>query len=151
MKNTKTLAHTALKPLIDYRNENRGAVTDITNRYNAGLDAQVSRTTIERWLHPEPDKRTEPLFGAGLRLIEVWHNIERELIDAATGTVPHAFNFNFRAGIAVGYCSCEKWKAERDTNKPRYADMDRAAAKEDLKRQHALHLKLHQKPKATPC
>ncbi len=87
---TEQRAWRALKPLIDHCRE-RGNMKDVVSRFNRLVSDPRTRSAIDRWLRQDEDKRTEPQFGAGLVLLEVWEEIQDELMLAAKfpdGTKP---------------------------------------------------------------
>lgn len=48
-----------------------GRKTRIAHRLSEITGRSVSRQMVEKWLHPEPEKRREPLLGIGLSLMVV--------------------------------------------------------------------------------
>lgn len=72
----EALAGNILAPLIEHAKE-RGAKARVAEMFNVGLTEPVRYTTIVRWLDEDPQKRIEPGFGAGLRLLQVWREIAK--------------------------------------------------------------------------
>lgn len=78
MKTTDYLtrkANDALQPIVDFCAENRGAMTEIQREFEKRTKQAWNRMNFSRWLHQVPDKRTEPLLGAGLVLIEIGNKV----------------------------------------------------------------------------
>ena len=69
------IANKALEPLIKFRKNRPGTVAQIAQTLNkrTGQNWQVNKILI--WLHPDPAKRRQPTFGAGLLLLEVGREI----------------------------------------------------------------------------
>lgn len=80
IKSTKELCEKALAPLVEYCAHNRGALTRVCEIYNKGLADPVRVTTFQRWVCKDPDKRVEPYGGSLLRLIEVWHDLQKTIV-----------------------------------------------------------------------
>jgi hypothetical protein len=72
IKTTNQLAQDILAPLIKHCATNRGALTEVTERFNKGLAEPVRISTIQKWLARDEKKRIEPVGGSLLRLCEVW-------------------------------------------------------------------------------
>ncbi len=90
MSNKKTVTplkpENILQPLIDYCQSKHGALAEVVKIFNS-LGEPKPRTTIEKWLTKDPERRTEPLLSAGLRLLEALRIIRRNEIYAANGTL----------------------------------------------------------------
>jgi hypothetical protein len=76
LKNTTELANRQLEPLIKHCSKNRGSIAEVCRLYNEGLSEPIRVTTIRRWLSEDPQRRTEPLAGAFVRLLTVWVKIK---------------------------------------------------------------------------
>lgn len=72
---TKKVADKALEPLVKFRKKRPGTGAEIARELNkrTGQNWQVNKILI--WLHPDPAKRRQPTFGAGLLLLEVGREI----------------------------------------------------------------------------
>jgi hypothetical protein len=68
-KITTKAANKALEPLIEFTRVNRGAIQELTDRLSKRTKKKWNRENVERWLHKDPDKRVQPLFGVGLCLV----------------------------------------------------------------------------------
>jgi hypothetical protein len=88
---TTARANRALQHIIKYCAENRGTMTDIQREFNRRTKQDLGHLPFVRWLHQDPAKRTEPLLGTGLLLIEVGNKIiekrRREQAKAETGII----------------------------------------------------------------
>lgn len=68
---TTKLTNEQLDPLASFVRSRPGGLTEIVNRMNRATGKKWDRSSIERWLHPRKSKRIQPLFGAGLLLVQV--------------------------------------------------------------------------------
>lgn len=66
----KRISARELGPLIRFAAQNRGTIIRLTLAMTRRSGHPVRRHQVERWLHPDPERRTEPLLAAGLLLIE---------------------------------------------------------------------------------
>jgi hypothetical protein len=73
--NTEALAERALRPLTKYAAKNRGTITLVADRLTKLNGSLVHRQLVEKWLHSDPKKRTQPLLGMGLMLMKVQDEI----------------------------------------------------------------------------
>lgn len=60
----------ALKPLIDHAQKHRGTIIELADVMSNRTGQKIYRQSVEKWIHPEADKRIEPKLGIGLILIE---------------------------------------------------------------------------------
>lgn len=77
-KASSKVANEKLEPLIRYVHGRRGAITEVVRRLSARTKKQWRRENAERWLHPDAKKRTQPLFGVGLLLMEIGQELLAE-------------------------------------------------------------------------
>lgn len=75
-KVTTRIANERLKELIEFTQNTHGSIKEITKRLSKRTKKQWNRENVERWLHKDPEKRSQPLLGVGILLIQ----IGRELI-----------------------------------------------------------------------
>jgi hypothetical protein len=80
MKNAVTIqtSNTALQPVIDYCQQHRGSTMEIRRRFCRATGREWPKNTIMRWLHRDPDRRIEPLFGSGLLLLHIGREVMRQ-------------------------------------------------------------------------
>ncbi len=80
MKDTVTtkLSNEALAPLLAYRLDHRGFVSVLTARLNRRTRQTWRIQKVMAWLHPDPRRRPQPPFGAGLLLVEVGKEVIAE-------------------------------------------------------------------------
>ena len=69
---TKRRAGEALRPLIEYVQNNTGASQQIAAHLTRLTGTKQYRQNVEEWLHADQDRRTEPRFGMGLLLMDLW-------------------------------------------------------------------------------
>jgi hypothetical protein len=48
---------------------------DIAEKLSKSTDQPITRQMVERWLHPDPDKRTQALHGTGILLVRLLENL----------------------------------------------------------------------------
>lgn len=73
----KAASDKALKPIIDYCQSHRGSLTrlaEIMTRIAKG--AVFHRQVIETWVHPDPSRRTQPLYGTALLLHKAYEKLK---------------------------------------------------------------------------
>ena len=68
---TSKLSNEQIGPLARFVRSQKGGLTEITRRLFQKTGKRWNRASIEDWLHPEKQKRTQPLFGSGLLLVKV--------------------------------------------------------------------------------
>lgn len=83
-KFTTKLAGERLMPLIKYVADNRGSTAEVQRRLKLKSGKQWNRENVQRWLHPEAKKRTQPLFGVGLLLVEIGQELLAEQTQIST-------------------------------------------------------------------
>ena len=73
-KAAKQRANEFLQPVIDDVNgpDSYGAKSELTEDLENVTGEPVGRHKIERWLHPDPERRVQPGLGSGLLLVETW-------------------------------------------------------------------------------
>lgn len=71
MKTAKEEANEALSALIEAVNGDFGAKTELAQKISAETGQEVPRQRIQLWLHPDPEKRVEPMLGMGLLLLRI--------------------------------------------------------------------------------
>lgn len=64
-------ANKELGPLIDYVKGRRGAVGEVLAKLKQKTGKEWRRENVMRWLHASAKRRTQPLFGVGLILVEI--------------------------------------------------------------------------------
>lgn len=64
-------SNAALEPLIRHARQARGNMADIHQRFCRATKCKVARTAVERWLAEDPSKRTQPMLGAALVLLDI--------------------------------------------------------------------------------
>lgn len=74
----KQLSDNEMQPIIDFCESNLGATPRIVFLFSNGLKTPIARRTIVRWLEKLPEKRTQPLYGAGIRLKAVFETVKAE-------------------------------------------------------------------------
>lgn len=77
---TIRLANEQLDPLATFVRSQPGGLTEIIRRMNKATGKKWNRSSIESWLHPKKYKRNQPLFGAGLLLVQVCKEYLRDTI-----------------------------------------------------------------------
>lgn len=80
---TTKIANKQLEPIIKFAHANRGTINALQQRLTKRTKKQWRRENIERWLHEDPDKRTQPLLGVGLLLVEIGNEYIAEVNGAA--------------------------------------------------------------------
>jgi hypothetical protein len=60
-----------VEPIIRFCEQHRGTVVKIQAAFEKAAKRKVNRQIVERWLHSDPDRRNEPLYGNGVLLIRV--------------------------------------------------------------------------------
>src|SRR3989442_3337359 len=60
------LAIAAMQPVIDAAHDRRGFVPELARKLTERTGQKFWETDVYRWLHADPERRTEPLFGLGL-------------------------------------------------------------------------------------
>lgn len=66
------LASAALAPILAWIEVERGRKsTFVRHVQEAASPANLSRNLIESWIHPDPERRTQPLLPNGLLMLEV--------------------------------------------------------------------------------
>jgi len=65
------VANKQLAPLIKFVHNNRGTINNLTKILSRRCGRKIRRENLERWLHQDPTKRTQPLLGVGLLLVEI--------------------------------------------------------------------------------
>ncbi len=68
---TQKLSDKSLQPLIKFCYQNRGTITVIKKLFDRRTGKEWKRENFERWLHPLPARRSQPLHGCGLLLAEI--------------------------------------------------------------------------------
>lgn len=76
MNKDEQIADRELSPLIKFAEKNPGTITKVTARLEKLMGSKVHRQLVEKWLHPDPAKRTQPRFGVGLLLMKVRDEIK---------------------------------------------------------------------------
>lgn len=71
----RKLANEFLQPVID-GTTGYGQKKRLADALSEATGTPVSRTTVERWLHPDPAKRQQPLLGGGLLVRAAWDRIK---------------------------------------------------------------------------
>lgn len=77
-KVTTKRANAELEPLITFAAENRGTIAEVRRRLDKATKKQWDPDIVANWLHKDPKKRTMPLFGVGLLLVEIGREIMAE-------------------------------------------------------------------------
>jgi hypothetical protein len=72
------VANKQLAPLIKFAHNNRGTKNKLVKILSRRCGRQIHRENLDRWLHIDPAKRTQPLFGVGLLLVEIGDEYMRE-------------------------------------------------------------------------
>lgn len=75
---TTNFANRQLDPVVKYVRSTRGGVLRMLAILNRRTKKKWVRSNLERWLAVEPEKRTQPLFGVGLLLIEIADKMKQE-------------------------------------------------------------------------
>jgi hypothetical protein len=70
MIDTNKVAPAAFLPLVKHAMAHRGSIKALAARLTRRTGKTVHRQMVEGWLNPDPDKRTEPLFGMGLVILD---------------------------------------------------------------------------------
>lgn len=78
-KETTKISNQHLEPLIKYAHANRGAMREILIRLRKRTRKRFNRENIARWLTKDKVRRTQPLFGVGLLLVEIGDDLMNEL------------------------------------------------------------------------
>lgn len=74
---TEQASFNGLKTLIEFAQQNKGSrstkgtINEVVERMTKLCGKPVHRNMVAKWLHPEADKRVEPLFGVGLMLQKI--------------------------------------------------------------------------------
>lgn len=68
---TERAAQRSLQRLIDFCAKNRGAYGWVQIAFERRTKKAWGLRSIYRWLNPDPKKRIEPRYGAGLVLVKV--------------------------------------------------------------------------------
>lgn len=77
-KASSKVANEKLQPLINYVHGRRGSTAEVLKRLCVKTRKKFNRENVGRWLHPEAKKRTQPLFGVGLLLVEIGQELLTE-------------------------------------------------------------------------
>jgi hypothetical protein len=64
-----------IEPIIRFCEHNRGTVVKIHAAFEKAAKRKVNRQIVERWLHSDPKRRNEPLYGNGVLLIRVANSV----------------------------------------------------------------------------
>jgi len=75
---TTLVANRKLEPVIKYVRSTPGGVLRMLAILNKRTKKKWVRSNLERWLASDPEKRTQPLFGIGLLLIEIADKMKEE-------------------------------------------------------------------------
>lgn len=77
-KQSTKVANQKLEPLIRLVHGRRGLVGEVQARLTRRTRKQWRYENLSRWLHPDPARRTQPLFGVGLLLVEIGEELAKE-------------------------------------------------------------------------
>ena len=75
---TKTAAQLAderLAPIRLWAHSERGAIKRLTEQLQLQSDEGITRQTVTRWMHKDPEKRQQPSYGWGLHLEEAYRKL----------------------------------------------------------------------------
>jgi hypothetical protein len=75
---TSRLSNEQIGPLARFVRSQKGGLTEITRRLYSATGKRWNRASIEDWLHPKPNRRTQPLFGSGLLLVKICREYQEE-------------------------------------------------------------------------
>ena len=68
----------ALEPLIAFAAAHKGTVSRVTARLEVLTGEKCHRQLVEKWLHHDPVKRTDPRMSTGMLLLKIWEEIRHE-------------------------------------------------------------------------
>lgn len=64
-----------LKPIRLWAHSERGAIQKLTDKLQRLSGEQITRQTVSRWFHRDPDKRQQPSYGWGLHLETAYRDL----------------------------------------------------------------------------
>ena len=77
---TEEWAYRTLAPIRAFLQRHHGSMAALIREYNRRVDNKIRHIEMIRWLNPDPEKRVEPKFGAGLVLLDAFKSVQARVL-----------------------------------------------------------------------